>query len=95
MTPRTDFRGMKGAEFQARAGTGMSVAGGEERGEEGAGQQPVRKRSITGGFYLFFQRKRQRTAHLENDGHFLPVMAIEDNHFEQYKDMFSISLEVS
>lgn len=41
--PRTDFRGMKGAEFQARAGSGMSVAGGEERGKEGAGQQPVRK----------------------------------------------------
>lgn len=51
MTPRTNFRGMKGAEFQARAGTGMSVAGGEERGKEGAGQQPVRRRSIIGGFY--------------------------------------------
>lgn len=43
VTPRTDSREMKGAAFQARAGTGMSVAGGEEIGKEGAGQQPVRK----------------------------------------------------
>lgn len=43
VTPRTDFREMKGAEFQARAGIGMPVAGGEEIGEEGAGQQLVRR----------------------------------------------------
>lgn len=43
VTPRTDFREMKGAESQARAGIGKPVAGGEEIGKDGAGQQLVRK----------------------------------------------------